>query len=134
MKKSSKVLFIISFFLLVAGCKKIATPTDGSKELFGKWQYLHDSAGFTDPEEGSRFFTNNSVEYTERGKYTVYKGVEKVIKDRYTIQMKMTNYNGESRTAIVYKSGGYDTFKVSNDTLYIGEEGYDGYNYVFVKK
>lgn len=132
---NSKALFIIiSFLILATGCKKIATPNEDSKQLFGKWQYLYDSAGFTDPAEGSRFSPDNWVEFTERGKYTVYNGVEKVHKKRFTIEMKMTSYSGHSIPAIVYKKGGYDTFKIKGDTLYLGEEAYDGYNYIFVKK
>lgn len=132
MKKGIKVLFIIFTLLIIsAGCKKIATPNENAKKLFGEWKYLYDSGGFTD--EGSRFTPDNSVEYTERGKYTLYKGIEKVIKDRFTIEMKGTTY-GDPKIAIVYKNGGYDTFQVNNDTLYLSEAGYDGYNYVFIKK
>lgn len=112
----------------------MTTPNEDAKKLFGEWQYLHDYGEFAEPSEGSRFSTDNWVEYTERGKYTVHKGVGKVQKKRFTIEMKMTSYSGHSIPAIVYKKGGYDTFKIKGDTLYLGEEAYDGYNYIFVKK
>ncbi len=133
MKIKNKILllFFVIFFALI-GCKKIDTPNEAAKELFGKWEYLHDSGGFTDG--ASRFEPKNVVEYTERGKYTVYDGIEKMKKDRYTFETKMTSYDNHPVTAIVYKKGGYDNFKIKNDTLYLGEEGYDGYNYVFIKK
>lgn len=135
MKRKNKTLFILlSFLFLSAGCKKITTPNEDAKKLFGEWQYLHDYGEFEVPSKGSRFSTDNWVEYTERGKYTVHNGGKTVRKKRFTIEMKMTAYNGNSKKAIVYKDGGYDTFQVSNDTLFLGEAGYDGYNYVFVKK
>lgn len=119
--------------LASSSCKKIATPNDESKKIFGKWDYLSNSGGFSGSGGSTRFCNECWVDITEKGYFIVYEGKDKKSKTKFTIQMKESIYDVNSRAALVYKNGDYETFQFSGDTLYLSDENYDGYTYRFVR-
>lgn len=135
MKRSIKALFFtIAILLLTTGCKKLLTPNEDSKMLFGQWQYKFSYGGYFGIGDGTRFSSNNWVEFTDKGKFIVYNGSKKVRKRHFTIEMNGEDYEGNPRAAIVYKNGKILSFEINNDTLSIEEGGNDTFSYVFVKK
>jgi len=120
--------------LLFAACKKISTPNDESKKLFGSWSYSHDTGGFTGSGGSTKYNEDSWIEFTERGYFKVYEGSEKESQKRYRIKMKESIYSKEKRQAIVYLNGDYEIFKVEDDKLFISDNHYDGYSYTFSRK
>ena len=119
--------------ILAVGCKKISTPNDASKELFGKWQYVSSSGGING--DGNQSLSSDFwIEYTEKGVYKTHVGSERTSKTDFTIEMKESIYSTELQTGIVYENNDYVTFEIVNDILTIWDQKYDGYSYQYVKK
>jgi hypothetical protein len=131
--RSLLIYILIPMLAILVGCKKIATPTEESKAIFGSWQYKSSDGGFSGGGS-SEFNLENWIEFTEKGVFRVYKGSKKENQKRFKIEWKKSIYDAELRTAIVYRDGSYETYQVVNDTLYISDEAYDGYTYKYVRK
>lgn len=115
-------------------CAKIKVPNEDARKIFGKWEYLYASGGFSGTGNSSRFNTNQWVEFTDRGFFTTYEGNQKIERIRFKLELKETVHSSSQLPALVYSKKNYETFRVSGDTLVIHEEGYDAYSYVFVRK
>ncbi len=120
--------------MITFGCKKISTPTEASKAIFGSWQYKSISGGFSGAGGSSTFNSENWIEFTEKGLFRVYKGSKKECQKRFKIELKESIYDSDLRQAIVYSFGKYETYQIFNDTLYISDEAYDGYTCKYVRK
>jgi hypothetical protein len=133
MKKIFILLFIGAIILASSSCKKISTP-NGSKKIFGEWDYQSNSGGFSGSGGSTRFCNECWVDITDKGCFIVYDGSDKKSKKKFTIEMKESIYDVNPKTSLVYKNGSYETFQISGDTLYLSDEVYDGYTYRFVRK
>lgn len=134
MKRSISIFyFLIPIVVITFGCKKISTPTEESKALFGSWQFKNSSGG--NSGGGSTVFNpENWIEFTDNGVYRMYKGSKKECQKRFKIELKESIHDANLRPAIVYRFGKYETYQIFNDTLYISDEMYDGYSYCYVRK
>nr|WP_294858558.1 hypothetical protein [uncultured Fluviicola sp.] len=130
----SKIMYpLISMLVILVGCKKISTPTEESKAIFGSWRYRSSTGGFSG-EGSTTFNSENWIEFTEKGFFRLYKRSKKESQKRFEIELKKSIYETDLRPAIVYRDGSYETYQVVNDTLYIIDEAYDGYTYQYVRK
>lgn len=135
MKKSLKNLMIAAIILASSiGCKKISTPNEDAKKIFGSWTYDLNSGGFSGAGGSTRFSNDNWIEITDKGYFKIYEGSKKKSQKRFKIEMKESIYDANQRPALVYNNGDYESYQIFNDTLYISDEAYDGYTYRFVKK
>ncbi len=135
MKNTLIKLFIVVIILASSfGCKKISTPNEDSKKIFGSWYYDINFGGYSGSGVSTRFNTESWVEFTEKGFFKIYVGSKKESQKRFKIEMKESIYDINQRPALVYNNGNYETYQISNDTLYLSDEAYDGYTYRFVKK
>jgi hypothetical protein len=134
MEKVIKLLFIGAIFINMSGCKKISTPNEESKKIFGKWNYEHNTGGWSGSGGSNRFCDDCWIEITEKGCFTVYEGDDKISKTKFTIEMIESIYDGSQRPALVYKDGFRDSYQVNGDNLTLSDETYDGYTYQFIKK
>jgi hypothetical protein len=132
--RTSILFFIIPSLLIIFGCKKMATPTEESKALFGSWQYKSNSGGFSGAGENASFSSENWIEFTEKGVFRQYKGSKKESQKRFKIELKESIYDNDLRPAIVYRNKKYETFQIVEDTLYVSDEIYDGYTNRYVRK
>lgn len=126
-------LFLLFLSGILVSCKKITTPTDDSKKLFGSWTYDGNTGGFTGAGGSNRFSVDSSVEFTESGIFKVYVGSVQQSQKNFTIELKESIYDVSPREALVYDNGEYETFQIFNDTLYLSDELYDGYTYRFIR-
>jgi len=62
----SILFFIIPSLLIMFGCKKMATPMEESKALFGSWQYKSNSGGFSGAGGSTLFSAENCQEYRNK--------------------------------------------------------------------
>lgn len=64
--RNSMLIFLIPFFLVLFGCKKIATQTEESKALFRSWQYKSNSGRFSGAGGSTSFNSENCQEYLNK--------------------------------------------------------------------
>ena len=131
-----KTFKIFALILLFSSCKKIDTPNEQSKLLFGEWKYVSSSGGFDGNQADENFDYSSTVEFTERGKFRLNFANNSLMKGRYKIQLKDNPLSGTTETIIVYSRRQYNQFfQISNDTLYLLDDGdeLNTYNYIFVK-
>lgn len=134
MKRTIKFSLIALFFFTIStACKKIATPNDESKLLFGSWNYRGNTGGISGTGGSTRFNVDAWLDFSDKGRLTEYIKSKKESKKRYTIELKESIYSSEKRNALVYEDGSFETFTINADTLWISDENYDGYTYKFVK-
>ncbi|MEN9441735.1 MAG: hypothetical protein RLZ33_1812 [Bacteroidota bacterium] len=129
-----KSLLILALVLTGVSCKKVTAPNDASKELFGSWTYDSNTGGFTGAGGSNRFSEDAWVEFTESGSFKVYVGSVKQSQKDFTLELKESIYDVNPRTTLVYDNGEYETYQISNDTLYLSDEMFDGYTYRFIRK
>ena len=135
MKHFIPILFsVILLSMTMLSCKKISTPNEESRELFGSWEYKYDSGGFSGAGGSTKYNSDSWVEFTERGFFKVYEGSDKKTQKRYRIKMRESIYSSDKRQAIVYLYEDYEIFMIEDDKLYISDNHYDGYTYVFTRK
>jgi hypothetical protein len=135
MEKILKLFFISAIIIASSGCKKISTPNDDSKKIFGKWDYQSNTGGFSGAGGSTKYCDDCWIEVTERGRFIIYDGNDKKIsKSKFTIKMVESIYDHEHHPAIVYESGWSESYEVNDDALILSEEAYDGFSYVFIKR
>jgi len=131
--KAILLLSFASLFLLMS-CKKIDTPSDEAKALFGEWMYKFDSGGFSGSGGSNRFPSNCTVKFTEKGEFFMYEDGKKKDKKRFKIEMKPSISAAQSELAIVYSKGNYDIFRINGNQLILSDNHVDGFTYFFIRK
>lgn len=128
------ILALIITLCLVIACKKITAPNEEAKKIFGSWFYDSNTGGYYGNGGSTRFTYNSYVTFTEKGYFKTDSGTQSEKQRRFTIEMKETIHDSVQRPALVYKDGNYETYVITNDTLYLFDEAYDGYIYRFYRK
>lgn len=148
MKKHHKlfVLVLLAVCLLFSSCRKdISLPDPSLSKLFGNWEWVQTSGGFAGeiitPQSGGDTW---SVEFNSNGIFKHYKNGKKVDKQKYTLSAgtsMLTNatawFINYENASILDKTGPHlpQTFRFGGqDSLFISDEAFDGYNYVYVRK
>ena len=135
LKTKIKSPFLIALSLIIViGCKKISTPNEASKAIFGSWTYVSNSGGYSGSGGSTRFNSGSWVEITDNGWFITHENSGKKSKKRYKIELRESIHASYELPAIVQQSKKYDTYLINNDSLYLLDEAYDGYSYLFVKK
>jgi len=132
MRNSFQILFL-SFLFLFSACKKVETPNEEAKKVFGSWVYRYNTGGMSGAGGSQRFIEGQWLEFTDKGKLLIFEGSKKINKFRFKIEMKKSIYGGE-RPALIYENGVYETYQVQGDQLMISDEHYDGFAFVFERK
>jgi hypothetical protein len=134
-----KTTILLSFIaLLFVGCGKIDTPTEASKEIFGKWRFVSSGGGFSG-SGNTNMDATDFYEYKENGSFFHYKGNQLIDQCNFSFQLGTSIFDQEEHLMIHYANGSApigitQSFDISNDTLILNEEVYDGFGYVFVKQ
>jgi hypothetical protein len=132
-----KKLFTLSIIaMLFISCGKINTPNAESEKLFGKWRFVSSSGGFAGTGNTS-YSSNDLYEYKENGTFSHYQGNQLIDQSSFSLQLGPSIFSQTDQLLIHY--GGISpqlsqSFVIHQDTLYLSEEVYDGFQYVFVKQ
>jgi hypothetical protein len=101
------------------------------------WKYITSSGGFDGNQSDDMYDSSSTIEFTERGKFRLNFVNNQFMKGKYSFELKNNPLNGKTETLIDFSRRQYDSFfKISNDTLYLKDDGdeLNTYNYIFVKK
>ena len=121
---------------LMMGCGKINTPNAEAEKLFGKWRFVSSSGGFAGT--GNTSYSSNDVyEYKKNGTFSHYEGNQLIDQSSFSLQLGPSIFSQTDQLLIHY--GGLapqlsQSFVIDQDTLFLSEEVYDGFQYVFVKQ
>jgi hypothetical protein len=127
-----KILAILISLTFLLGCDKFKKEPASNKAIIGIWKFKESSGGFSGT--GNTVFNDKYVlEYTKSGTYFEYEGKVNRRKTQFKFKNDQNLLNGTSGAIIIYESKTKQSFRVSNDTLYLFDEVNDGFNYIFIK-
>ena len=146
-KMKNKIIFYCSFLTVIifaTACRKdISLPDQNLKKLFGTWEWVQSSGGFSGQtitpvsEDYSM-----SVEYTEKGVYRKYKDGKKISKLNFKIEERATIAISDFKFLIDYREGPCSKVGVNSqsfrfggtDTLFLNDDCYDCFSHIYVRK
>lgn len=130
-----KTTILISLLaVLLFGCGKIDTPNAESEKIFGTWRFVYSSGGFSGAGNSS-YDATDTYEYAENGTFSHRKGGQLIDQMSFSLQLGPSIMSQTDQLLIHYGAGSYkQSFQISNDTLFLSDEVYDGFQYVFVKQ
>jgi len=132
MMKTTILLSLLA--VLLFGCGKINTPNAESEKIFGTWHFVFSSGGFSGGGNSS-FDATDTYEYEENGTFSHRKGGQLLDQMSFSLQLGPSISSQTDELLIQYGVVGYQqSFQISNDTLYLSDEVFDGFQYVFVKQ
>jgi hypothetical protein len=131
-----KTILLSLLAVLIFSCGKIDTPNAEAEKLFGKWRFVSSSGGFAGT--GNTSYSSNDVyEYKENGTFSHYQGNQLIDQSSFSLQLGPSIFSQTDQLLVHY--GGLSpqlsqSFVIDQDTLFLSEEVYDGFQYVFVKQ
>ena len=131
-----KTILLSLLAVLIFSCGKIDTPNAEAEKLFGKWRFVSSSGGFAGT--GNTSYSSNDVyEYKENGTFSHYQGNQLIDQSSFSLQLGPSIFSQTDQLLVHY--GGLSpqlsqSFVIEQDTLFLSEEVYDGFQYVFVKQ
>lgn len=138
-----RLLILFLLCLIFNSCRKdISVPKTEFKKLFGHWQWIESSGGFSGGIESpvTAGYTIE-IEFNENGIYKKYKNGEKINKMTFEFIEGESIFSSGKSFMIHYdgflfkKEATADSFKFSGeDTLYLMNECYDCYTEMYVRK
>ncbi|MEI6853076.1 MAG: hypothetical protein WCL06_09540 [Bacteroidota bacterium] len=129
-----------------SSCRKdISLPDPSLSKLFGSWEWVQTSGGFAGEiiTPSSQGFTQ-SISFESNGIYKLYKdGIQKE-KKTFTLSEGISILTNTSAWMIRYKDTGIGDHSENaiaqsvrfsgQDSLFLADEAFDGYNYVYIRK
>jgi hypothetical protein len=147
--KISHLVTVICFTAIIVvftSCRKeISLPDESLSKLFGSWEMVQITGGMADTlaNPATLGFTQ-SVDFSSKGIYKVYQNGKLYDKLIYQISQGKSIFHKGNAYFITYDNPGFgntseDYIKESirfggEDTLFLNEECWDCYNYVYVRK
>ena len=131
-----KIILLSLLAVLIFSCGKINTPNAEAEKLFGKWRFVSSSGGFAGTGNTS-YSSNDLYEYKENGTFSHYEGNQLIDQSSFSLQLGPSIFSQTDQLLIHF--GGLSpqlsqSFVIDQDTLFLSEEVYDGFQYVFVKQ
>jgi hypothetical protein len=119
--------------VLLFGCGKINTPNSESEKIFGTWRFVYSSGGFSGAGNSS-YDVTDTYEYKENGTFSHRKDGQLIDQMSFSLQLGPSIYSQTEQLLVNYGGGtNKQSFQISNDTLFLSDEVFDGFQYVFVK-
>jgi len=129
-----KTILISLLTVLISGCGKINTPNAEAEKLFGTWRFVSSSGGFSGAGNAS-FDATDTYEYKENGTFSHRKDGQLMDQMNFSLQLGTSITGQTDQLMIHYGLVGYrQSFQIQNDTLFLSDEVYDGFQYVFVRE
>jgi hypothetical protein len=120
--------------LIIVSCGKINTPNTESEKIFGTWRFVYSSGGVSGAGNSS-FDATDTYEYKENGTFSHRKDGQLIDQMSFSLQLG-TSITGQTDQLLIHygAAGITQSFQIIDDTLYLSDEVYDGFQYVFVKQ
>jgi hypothetical protein len=120
--------------LIIVSCGKINTPNTESEKIFGTWRFVYSSGGFSGAGNSS-YDATDTYEYKENGTFSHRKDGQLIDQMSFSLQLG-TSITGQTDQLLIHygAAGITQSFQIIDDTLYLSDEVYDGFQYVFVKQ
>lgn len=116
----------------IVSCDKFKKEPEANKAILGVWKFKSSTGGIAGL--GNTVFNDKyAIEYTKSGSYFEYEGKVNKAKTRFIFKNEQMLLNGTIGAVINYETKVKQSFRVSNDTLYLFDEMVDGFNYVFIR-
>ena len=146
MKITNLTNCLLLLTLLASACRKEAinaAPENQNQSILGRWQWLSASGGFSGggthpyPEAKGQLI---ETEFRPDGQYLEYVSGRVRRETSFQIQEVKSIYDGQQREAVRYGSQGYgggvitQIIQLKGDTLYLKDNVYDGYTWVYIRK
>jgi hypothetical protein len=147
--KISHLVIVISFtalIVVISSCRKeISLPDESLSKLFGSWEWVQTSGGFADTlvTPATEGYTQ-SVDFSSKGIYKIYRNGTLQDKLKFTLSQGNSIFHDSTANLITYENTGLGTtdedyIKQSirfggEDTLFLYEECWDCYSYIYIRK
>ncbi|MEN9968055.1 MAG: hypothetical protein RIR94_225 [Bacteroidota bacterium] len=129
-----KTILLSLLTVLLFSCGKINTPNAESEKIFGTWRFVSSSGGFSGAGNSS-YDATDTYEYKENGAFSHRKDGQLIDQMSFSLQLGPSITSQTDQLLIHYGVVGYkQSFQINNDTLFLSDEVYDGFQYVFVKQ
>ena len=129
-----KTILLSLLAVLIFSCGKINTPNAEAEKIFGTWRFVYSSGGLWGGGNAS-FDATDTYEYKENGTFSHRKDGQLIDQMNFSLQLGTSITSQTDQLMIHYGAGGYrQSFQIQNDTLFLSDEVYDGFQYVFVKE
>jgi len=129
-----KTILLSLLTVLLFSCGKINTPNAESEKIFGTWRFVSSSGGFSGAGNSS-YDATDTYEYKENGTFSHRKDGQLIDQMSFSLQLGPSITSQTDQLLIHYGVVGYkQSFQINNDTLFLSDEVYDGFQYVFVKQ
>lgn len=129
-----KTILLGLLAVVLFGCGKINTPNSESEKIFGTWRFVYSSGGFSGAGNSS-YDATDTYEYKENGTFSHRKDGQLIDQMSFSLQLGTSITGQTNQLMIHYGVAGYQqSFQINNDTLFLSDEVYDGFQYVFVKQ
>jgi hypothetical protein len=129
-----KTILLSLLAVLIFSCGKINTPNAEAEKIFGTWRFVYSSGGLWGGGNAS-FDATDTYEYKENGTFSHRKDGQLIDQMNFSLQLGTSITSQTDQLMIHYGAGGYrQSFQIQNDTLFLSDEVYDGFQYVFVKQ
>ena len=129
-----KTILLSLLAVLIFSCGKINTPNAEAEKIFGTWRFVYSSGGLWGGGNAS-FDATDTYEYKENGTFSHRKDGQLIDQMNFSLQLGTSITGQTDQLLIQYGTVAYkQSFQISNDTLFLSDEVYDGFQYVFVKE
>jgi hypothetical protein len=119
--------------LFIVSCGKINTPNADAEMIFGTWRFVYSSGGFSGAGNSS-YDATDTYEYKENGTFSHRKDGQLIGQISFSLQLGPSIYSQTEQLLVNYGGGtNKQSFQISNDTLFLSDEVFDGFQYIFVK-
>ena len=126
---------ILIALLGLMGCSKDTTDTLSS-DLTGTWEWVHTTGGIAGVNQtpASVGYTYR-VTYTKEGHYLQYDKDGKLQYDYlYETSRSTSIMDNKEHNMLTLNASTTFSYEVRNDSLFLNQEAYDGFNVTFVRK
>lgn len=142
-------LFLVTIMTLlfsVTACKKdISIPNPELEKLFGTWNWVQSSGGFSGQAiTPTTAGYSQTVEFNQNGSYKIYENGKQKDKMKFSLSSGNSIHSTETAYLIKYKDSGlFDKENNSvtqsvrfggNDTLFLSDECYDCYQHIYIRQ
>lgn len=132
--KNQLITACIIVIVTLISCKKIEIEDPREREIFGEWNYLSSSGGFSGGQSSGQFENGSWIIYKDHGKYIVHKSNGKTDREKFDFEKKHNRHSGKDESIINYKYKISQAFKRSGDTLFLYDQASDAFSYIFIKR